>query len=274
MELELKTEALEREVLTSLFSNCPAETKKALGFRIVNIDDALLLTARSDPSIMLNRAHGLCSNKEIKPSTIQKIAATYSVLGIKNYFLHLYIEDQPQASQQQLRNAGLVETQGWMRFIRDTSTPGDEPGSPETESEQRVEKVDNENAERFAHIVCHAFNMSGAATPMIAALVNDPRWHLYASFDGDTMCATGAMFVQDEIAWLDWTATLPEYRNSGGQSAIMAACIEQASASGCKHIVTESGEAVDDEPQQRYSRILKHGFSEMRVRQNYKPQTQ
>ena len=267
-ELEQRTEAVERKVLSSLYSNCPAATKKALGFRLVNIDDALLLTAKNDAGIMLNRAHGLCSNKEIKPSTIQKIAATYSVLGIKNYFLHLYIEDQPQASQQQLRNAGLVEARGWMRFIRDVSTPCG------PESELRIDKIDSNNADAFARIVCNAFDMSDAATPLIAALANDSHWHLYASFDGDTMAGTGAMFVHDEIAWLDWAATAPMYRCKGSQSAIMAARIEQAKSLGCKHIVTETGEAVEGNPQHSYRNILKHGFSEMRIRQNYKPRSQ
>ncbi len=266
MELELRTEAVEREVLSSLYSNCPAATKKALGFRIVYIDDALLLTAKADPAIMLNRVHGLCADKEIKPSTIQKIAATYTALGIKNYFLHLYIEDQPQARQQQLINAGLTDARGWMRFIRDVSTPR---GS---ESELRVEKIEANHANEFAAIVCDAFDMSNTATPLIAALANDPRWHLYASFDGDTMVGTGAMFVHDEIAWLDWAATVPNYRCKGSHSAIMAARIDQAKSLGCKHIVTETCEAVEGDPQHSYKNILKHGFEEMRIRQNYQPQ--
>ncbi len=268
MELEQRTELVEREVLTSLFSNCPDATKKALGLRTIDIDDALLLTATKEPSIMLNRAQGLCTNKEIKPSTIQKIAATYTALGIKHYFLHLYIDDQPQASRQQLINAGLVATRGWMRFIRDSSTPSG------TETELRVEKIDGEHADEFARIVCDAFDMSDAAVPLIAALANDPRWHLYASFDGQTMAGTGAMFVHDEIAWLDWAATSPQYRCKGSQSAIMAARIDQAKSLGCKHIVTETGEAVEGDPQHSYKNILKHGFTEMRVRQNYKPQPQ
>ncbi|MCF6324733.1 MAG: GNAT family N-acetyltransferase [Gammaproteobacteria bacterium] len=268
MELEQRTEAIEHEVLTSLYTNCPAATKKALGFRLVNIDDALLLTARADPNIMLNRVHGLCGNKEIKPSTIQKIAATYTALGIKNYFLHLYIEDQPQASKQQLINAGLIETRGWMRFIRDNSVP------PASSTELRIEKIGSDHANEFARIVCQAFDISEAAIPMIAALANDPRWHLFASFDGDTMAGAGAMFVQDDIAWLDWGATAPKYRCKGSQAAIMATRIEHAKSSGCKHIVTETGEAVEGDPQHSYKNIIKHGFAEMRMRQNYKPQPQ
>jgi len=268
MELAQRTEAIEHEVLTSLYTNCPATTKKALGFRLVNIDDALLLTAKADSNIMLNRVHGLCTDKEIKPSTIQKIAATYNALGINNYFLHLYIEDQPQASQQQLINAGLVEARGWMRFIRDSSTP------PPATSELRVEKINGEQADAFARIVCSAFELSEAAVPMIAALANDPRWHLFASFDGDTMAGAGAMFVQDDIAWLDWAATTPQYRCKGSQSAIMVARIESARSLGCQHIVTETGEAVEGDPQHSYKNILKHGFNEMRIRQNYKPKPQ
>jgi len=265
MELEQRTEAIEHEALTSLYTNCPAPTRKALGFRLVNIDDALLLTAKADPSIMLNRVHGLCSDKEIKTSTIQKIAATYTALGIKNYFLHLYIEDQPQASKQQLINAGLVETRGWMRFVRDVTAP--EP----TSSELRIEKITSDHADEFARIVCEVFEMSDAAIPLIAALSNDTRWHLFASFDGDTMAGAGAMFVQDELAWLDWDATAPAYRCKGSQSAIMAARIEHAKSLGCTHIVTETGEAVEGDPQHSYKNIVKHGFTEMRIRQNYKP---
>jgi len=267
MELEQRSEAVEREVISSLYSNCPAATKKALGLRVIQIDDALLLTATHDPAIMLNRAHGLCTNKEIKPSTIQKIAATYTALGIKHYFLHLYIDDQPQASRQQLINAGLIATRGWMRFIRDNAAPD------EIATDLRVEKINSEHAGEFARIACEAFDMSEAAAPLIAALANDPCWHLYASFDGQTMVGTGATFVHDEIAWLDWGATAPQYRCKGSQSAIMAARINDAKSLGCKHIVTETGEAVEGDPQHAYHNIIKHGFAEMRVRQNYTRQS-
>ncbi len=98
MKLEQRTEAIEHEVLTSLYTNCPAATKKVLGFRLVNIDDALLLTAKADPNIMLNRVHGLCGNKEIKPSTIQKIAATYTALGQK--LLSSSLHRRPAAGKQ------------------------------------------------------------------------------------------------------------------------------------------------------------------------------
>ncbi len=155
-----------------------------------------------------------------------------------------------------------------MRFIRDDSVPA------ASSSELRIEKIGSDHAHEFARIVCQAFDISEAAIPMIAALDNDPRWHLFASFDGETMAGAGAMFVQDDIAWLDWGATTPKYRGKGSQSAIMVTRIEHAKSLGCKHIITEMGEAVASDPQHSYKNIIKHGFAEMRMRQNYKPRPQ
>jgi len=186
-ELAPRTEAIEREVLISLFSNASNEIRSTPGLHLIEIDDALLLASVEDPSILLNRVQGLGTQQQISPATIQKIVDTCTELEVRNFFLHLYLSELSKESRKQLASSGLIPARSWMRFIRDVSPPRT------TSTELRIEKLRAEHANEFAEVVCHAFDMTTAAVPLIAALINDPRWHLYASFDGDSAASTSSL---------------------------------------------------------------------------------
>lgn len=51
----------------------------------------------------------------------------------------------------------------------------------------------------------------------------------------------------------------------------MAKRIETIIEMGCQHIFTETGEAVDGDPQHSYGNILRFGFEELKLRQKLKP---
>jgi hypothetical protein len=51
----------------------------------------------------------------------------------------------------------------------------------------------------------------------------------------------------------------------------MAARIEHAVSLGARHLFTETGEAVEGDPQHSYRNILKAEFVETRLRANYAP---
>jgi GNAT superfamily N-acetyltransferase len=91
------------------------------------------------------------------------------------------------------------------------------------------------------------------------------------AFDGARPAGTGALFVADGIGWTDWGATDPDFRRRGCQTALLVARLEKAIALGCRMILTETGEEVPGDPQHSYRNILKVGFSETQVRENWVP---
>lgn len=264
-DLERISERIEIEALRSLHDHCPAETKEALGLHLISVSDCLAACARNDPSILLNRAAGLGTESPVVPESLSKIVDSYKELDIDNYFLHLYESDLSTEAQEGLSSVGLNKTRGWMKFCRDTSPPADAP------TNLKVERVGPDRATDFGEIVCRSFGMTEAAIPLLAGLANDPRWYLFVSYDGNSPAGAGSLFVLNDTAWIEWGATNPEFRCRGSQAAIMAARINKAKELGCTHIFTETGEAVEGDAQHSYKNILKQGFKEMRLRQNYRP---
>ena len=109
----------------------------------------------------------------------------------------------------------------------------------------------------------------------------------YVAYDGEAPAGAGALFVHERpslgrvaglgpatlparAGWLGFGATLPAFRGRGGQSAILAARIEDARQQGCATVETETGELQDGRPSSSYRNILRAGFREAGVRPNYR----
>ena len=135
----------------------------------------------------------------------------------------------------------------------------------------RLEKVGPSRGRDFGAIVCEAFGLIDASVPLLAGLATDDRWHLFVSYSGDEPAGAGALFVSGENGWLEWGATSPKFRRQGSQGAIMAARINLARELGCRHLFTETGEAVPGDLQHSYRNIEKAGFQASILRLNYAP---
>jgi GNAT superfamily N-acetyltransferase len=270
-EIERISEDLERHALESLHEFCPDETRAALGLKLIRIEDVSVALSSADPSILINRALGLGTEVPGSAGTIVEVLETYRRhgyrrYGVSNYFLHVYEDDLSAEAKAAIEDAGMVRRRGWMKFRRDASP------AEAVETALRVEVAkDAEAADHFGRIVCGAFDMSDAAIPMMAGLVDDPRWHLFVSYDGDAPAGAGGLFVDGGQAWLEWGATDEAFRRRGSQGAIMAARIDLARELGCENLFTETGEAVEGDPQHSYGNIQKSGFVELRLRSNYAP---
>ncbi len=269
-EIELISEELEREALESLHEFCPEETRQALGLKLIRVADVSVAVSSKDPSILINRALGLGTEQPASAEIVNEVVQTYRRLGYRrsglgSFFLHVYEDDLPADAAQAIADHGLVRRRGWMKFHR-AAGPVEMP-----QTDLRVERIGPEHAAEFGRIVCDAFGMSEASRPMMAGLADDPRWHLFVSFDGEAAAGAGALFVDHGHGWLEWGATDPAFRRRGSQGAIMAARINLAAEMGCDHLFTETGEAVEGDPQHSYNNILKSGFAELRLRGNYAP---
>jgi len=259
------SEAIERAALISLHEHCPNETREELGLFMEQVGDALVCGATRDPSILLNRTLGLGTSELPTRETIDRIAAIYEGRGVARYFLHVYPDTLPGGTGV-LEAAGLTPARGWMKFGRD-----DAPAVALSESDLTVRRVGTSGAGDFGRIIAAAFGMTTAAGPLLAGLAEDPRWHCFVSYDGDTAAGAGGLMIDGDAAWLEWGATDPEFRRRGSQGRIMVARLEAARASGCSMMFTETGEASGEDPQHSYGNIQRYGFVESVLRQNWAP---
>ncbi len=258
------SEEIEREALISLHEHCPSETRSILGLGLSEIADSVVAAAaKYDPSVVLNRTLGLGTKIEVSADSINAVMSFYQELEIGKYFIHIYPELLTGTGSSMLLDAGLVKSRGWMKFGRDNSSITAPP------TDLRIEIAGSDKAHHFGRIVANAFGMTENAAELLSGLVHDPRWYLFLSYDGDTAAGAGALFVHNNCAWLEWGATDPLFRRRGSQGAIMAARINKAIKLGCTNMFTETGEAVEGDPQHSYKNILKAGFTESVLRENY-----
>jgi GNAT superfamily N-acetyltransferase len=180
----------------------------------------------------------------------------------------------------ELERRGFARDYGWMKFSRGV-------GPRQARSDLSVAKVGPERAGDFAAVVTGGFGMPAWTEPLAANVVGRPGWSCYVAYDGDTPAGAGALFVHEgpgservarlgpatlpaKVGWLGLGATLPEFRGRGAQSAILAARIEEARRIGCATVTTETGELENDRPSSSYRNIVRAGFREEGVRENYR----
>lgn len=239
---------------------CP----KSYRWELLDIAGARCSVCASDPSILMNRVFGLGSQELPTIGQLAELRRAYADAGIDTYFVHLPHGHGDELIQR-LTEAGFERYRGWMKFTRDVA-----PAAART-TDLDVRAIGPGDASSFAAIAVTVFGLAPDSEPAVAALPSAAGWTAFMSFADGHPAGTGALFTAGNIGSLDWGATRPEYRRRGSQGAILGARLQAARAAGCDTVVTMTGEAVPGEPQQSYSNILRAGFAEAYLRENWIP---
>lgn len=234
-------------------------------WRIERVGDALCSVSSSDPSILLNRVLGLGAGGPPSRQQLLDIREVYEDAGVVRFFLHLVPESKRPGTEDLLKNAGYEKYRGWMKFTRGTG----EAGTGRTDLD--VRRVGPEHGAGFAAIVAPAFDMLPVSEPVLALVPAVTGQYVFMSFAGERPAGTGAVFVDGDVGLLDWGATHPDFRRRGGQTAVLGARIRFAFGQGCAMISTMTGEAVPGDPQHSYGNIIRCGFREAYLRENWVP---
>jgi len=263
--MSIEVEEIERHALAAFHGAAGEALKARLGLQCVTVGGALVSIAGSVPSsgIVANRTIGLGLDGPESPEAIGHITKLYRDAGVARYFVHLHPDTQPPAMRDWLQAAGLEKTRGWMKFTRGRDAP------PPAKSDLTVRPAEPNDAAAFGRIAADAFDLGTDAADWLACLVGAEGWRIYMSFDGDNPAGTGGLFVRDGVGFCDWGATDPAFRRRGSQSALLNRRIADAIDLGCRVIVTETGEEVEGDPQHSYKNIMRMGFKEAFVRENY-----
>lgn len=258
-------EDLEREAHQDMFYATPESVRRALGWQCVDKGGALVSVAGNAPSILLNRTLGLGIGEPATARMVREIRRLYADEGVSRYFLSVSPYAEPLALRGWLAEERLELQRRWMKFWRDNRP------APGAATAYRVGRIEGRHASSFGRIVAAAFDLGEDAEGIFRSLWNRPRWHLCGAFADDTLVGAGAVFVQGELAYVGYGATDPAHRGRGAQSALLAARIDAARELGCKVMITETGEAVPGDPQHSYHNIVRSGFTEGYLRDNYAP---
>jgi len=265
--MSIELEAVERAELEALHAVAPATVREALGLRCESVGTALLsLVAAAPPSaIVVNRAIGLGVEAPADRETVGTIVERYAAAAVSRYFVHVHPDASPAGLRGWLLEHGLEKARGWMKFTRGRAVPA------MVNTSVQVREARAEDMPAFARIAVAAFDLGRELEPWLVHLDRAPGWHAFVGVADGAVVATGGLFVHDGIGWLDFGATTPSCRGRGAQSALLRQRIVHALDLGCRTLATATGEAVPGDPQHSYRNILKLGFREAYVRDNYAP---
>lgn len=258
-----KSEWIELEELRAIYDSASGELKKSMGLRFENINGIVCSASSVEPSILVNRCFVKDQSSLVNVSVIEAVRQFYADSGVGEFFLHV-TGSNPEIVNT-LEQAGMKKSRGWMKFVRDTSPAV--VRNPDLD----IRKIGPEHAEDFAKIVVPCFDMTEASIPLVASIVHHPDYHLYMGFDGDTPAATGALFCKDGVAICDWGSTHSDFRRRGFQGALLARRINEAIEMSAEQLYTATGEEVPGDPQHSYKNIMRYGFTENYLRENWIP---
>lgn len=260
----VQAEAAEQKALISWYNAAKEVRASGFDWHVLEIGDALCSVSSSEPSILVNRVFGVGSKGGPDVEQLKDIRALYSEAGVERFFLHVI---PGKADPAALEAAGFENYRGWMKFIRSTDD------RPKPRSDLEVREIGPEHADEFARIAGSAFDFLPSSFPTVAKVVGARGYRCFMTFDGDKPAGTGVVYVDGESGVFDFGATDPGFRRRGGQSAVLAARVACAAEMGCRNLYTMTGEAVPDDPQHSYSNILRAGFEEAYLRENWVPAT-
>lgn len=263
-----ESEWIERAALTAQHASAGDELRAALGLGLVPVGDgvASIATALPATAVTENRVLGLGGERPVRGDDIEEAVARYRAAGVARFFLHLHAAARTEAVTHALAAAGLAPARAWRKFARPLDTP-----LPAVPAGLAVREIAADQGERFAAIVCAGFDLGEVAIPWLARLPGGAGWRAFMAFDGDAPVGAGALFVAGEVAWTDFGATDPAHRRRGAQYANLVHRLHVARDLGCTRAYTCTGEAVPGDPQHSYANILRAGFVEAELRENWAP---
>ncbi|MEM7431422.1 MAG: hypothetical protein AAF351_05720 [Pseudomonadota bacterium] len=232
-------------------------------WRLEPVGHLLCSVCDSEPNILINRVFGL--RHDTDDGQLADALALYRDAGVDRFFLHVIPEQLGDDFRAKLTDAGYQRYRAWMKFQRS----GQPIDVPSTDFDLQI--INSRNAEDFARIVSNAFDFEPTFRPTLAALTDSKIWQLHMSFDGDQPAGTGGLFIANGGAYFDFGATDPTFRQRGSQTTVLKQRVSSAADHGVDFMTTMTGEAVPGDKQHSYSNILKCGFEEAYLRENWIP---
>ena len=239
-------EEVERAALEDIHDAAPPALRTSLGIEGRTIGSAFVLIARVLPAsaIVINRAIGIGLGAPETEATVREIVEAYRSAGVARYFVQLHPDARPEQIGAWLLDCGLEKVRGWQKFSRGRkAVPA--PGTDLT-----IREIGAEGGAQSAAILSEAFDLGNEARAWIARLAGRDRWHVFMTFDGDRPAGTGALFIDGDVAWADFGATAPAFRQRGSQSSLLRHRVQFALDHGCRQVFRDHRLLEPSKPRQ------------------------
>jgi GNAT superfamily N-acetyltransferase len=239
------------------------EAVSSCGVGLLSTEKACGAVASKIDVLAFNRVIGLGLVDPVPAAVVADVIDQYRSRGVPRFFVQMFPGAANGGLDKTLEAAGFSHYNNWVKLYRSI-----EP-ELEVKSDLILRPVAAGDADAFGRIVVDSFEWPRELAGWIAATVGRPGWRHYMAFDGDTPVATGAFFVHGEYAWIDFAATLADYRGRGAQSSLLARRIQDARQLGCRWLVVETAEQTVEHEAPSYRNMVRYGFTVAYVRPNY-----
>jgi hypothetical protein len=170
-----------------------------------------------------NRVVGLGLGSPADRGDIDRILAFYRDHGKSRFRVEVAPVARPAEVPQWLEEAGLhrvpVSVTKLWEYLTDTTPAIEDPGDTDI---RRLDVSDADAVGRLTAIAYGAFDSSDLLQPWFSATVGRPGFIYYGAFENDRLVASGATFVEGDLAWFGFAVTHPRFRSRTIQQSLTA----------------------------------------------------
>lgn len=247
-----------------MYAAAPDELVRAFALRSMEISGATLLMANGVPDPVFSRVIGLGNGGSVSDKDIDAMIAAYRHAGIGSYWVHVNPIIAPTDLPARLVQRGFKtpKRRTWAKMIR-----GTEP-APQIDTGHIVRLAETSECVAVSQAIAIAFGMPPPFSVWIQNMAARANWTLVTALDGSRIVGGGLLYIENRLAWLGLGGVLPEARGGNAHRAIMELRIATAIERGCTHIVTETGEPINNEPNPSLRNMYRCGFTRVCSRMN------
>ena len=266
-ELIRRSESIERAAWGELYRRAPRRLQRRLGLRATERAGVTFLSASRVDHLLLNRAIGLGTSRAGENDAVEAAVTYFERQNIERFWIHMGSGLRYSGLPELLRERGVTPyPRSWMKFIR-SSGPIDDVAC-----KLEIRDARPSDARRIGQILAPAFDLPDEAGALFTAGIGLEGWDYFVAENENRVVAAAAAYRRGDDGYLAFAATLPAARGAGCQRALMAARLEHAQRLGCRRVFTETGMPIEGEPGSSYRNILRAGFDELHVRDNFAPE--
>jgi GNAT superfamily N-acetyltransferase len=214
--------------------------------------------------LAFNRVMGLGLHEPVTGELLEHIKHFYRRAGVKRIFLPVYPFTMTPGYDDLLRSHGFVPYNDWVKLWRPLGgdLPQPAPGLD-------VITAGTAEAPLFCSIIAEAFSFPGGVANRFASTFDLDGYRHYLVYHKNIPIAAGALFVRGNYASMAIAGTLPAFRGLGAQRFLLAHRLMAARQEGCTFAISETSQDLPHRPVPSYRNMLRTGFQEVYIRQNY-----
>jgi GNAT superfamily N-acetyltransferase len=262
----------EAEALFRFETGAPEAVRSALGMNATRIGGAVVLSMRNDPTQFWSKALGFGRTAPVTADMIAEVCAFYRAEGTPMAVLQLAPSVIPEDWPEICAREGITAGSPWVKLVAEVDQVVAHADAPDRKRADgvRVAPVEPDDADRWASVMMRGFGMPEEHyAGMVAASVRHPQWHPHAVWLNGEIVGTGTMHSDGETAQMFGGAVLPDARNRGGQTELLAARARMAGKLGCRLLIAETGAETDGGHNPSLHNMLRLGFRVAYERQNW-----